>query len=133
VKKPIEYPKQIVRVLYEHYRETGNPEMEEKTLGERAGIADASLYDALRIPMRKGWIEPGIEGQPCFTYITHDGHHSIVTLSVKGISVGQDLTQSRYEKVRYHFQKHLLQIIIGVVISVIATVIAICVTHFLFG
>lgn len=119
MKKPIEYPKQILKVLYEHYRETGNPKMEEKTLGERAGIADPSLYDALRIAMGKGWIEPGIEGQPCFTYITHDGHHSIVTLSVKGISVGQKLIHPRYQKVRNFFNKYCIQIIIGIVIGVL--------------
>lgn len=132
MKKPIEYPEQILKALYKHYKKTGNLEMEEKTLREFTDIPDNNLYDALKIVMRKGWIEEGTMGQPYFTYIA-DGRHSIITLSAKGISAGQDLTQSRYQKVRYHFQKHLLQIIIGVVISVIATVIAICVTHFLFG
>jgi hypothetical protein len=129
VKKPIEYPRQILRVLYQHYKETGDLVMEVKALRELTDIPDSNLHDALKIVMEKGRIEEGIEGQPYFTYIAGDGSHSIITLSAKGISAGQKLTQSRYQKVSYYFLKYLLQIIIGVVIIIIAT----CIAHFLFG
>ena len=129
MKNPIEYPKQILKVLCEHYKETGDLGMEEKTLRELTDIPDNNLYDALKIVMGKGWIEEGIEGRPYFTYIAADGSHSIITLSAKGISAGQELMHSRYQEVRYYFQKYLRQIIIGVVIAIIAT----CIAHFLFG
>jgi len=129
VKKPIEYPKQILKVLYEHYKETGGIDIELKVLRERSCIPDANLYNALRIVMGKGWIEPRIDGQPCFTYITGDGSLSIVTLSAKGISVGQELMRPRYQKVRNLFRKYCAKIIIGIAITVVASLII----HFLWG
>jgi hypothetical protein len=126
LKKPIEYPKQILEVLYKHYDETGNLRMELKTLRERSNVPDPYLYDALRIVAEKGWIEPGIEGQPYFTYIANNGTHSIITLSGEGVIAGEKAVQPRRQKARNWLGKHYWKIILGIVIPIVVVVIERC-------
>jgi len=97
--KPSEYPSEILKVLYQHYKQAGQLTIEYPELNQLSGIPANSLYDALKIIMQEGYITEGIDGQPYFTYSATDGAHSIITLTAKGISAGEQLMRHSYYKV----------------------------------
>lgn len=114
VTKPVEYPQRILKALFEHYAETGDLNMEEKEVRERANIPEGSLYNALRVAMGQGWLEEGTEGRPYFSYIDADGSHSIITLSARGVEVGQQLVRSWYQKVGDFFKKYCVRVVVEI-------------------